>query len=569
MLSLFSIASAIVLAQVALAQQPAPSAQAEGTERKAATVSGVVVNQQSGEPLRRADVTLMPVVGGRTAAGPMRMGPEGPSGTKRAATDQTGKFTITGVEPGRYQLSAQRQGYLQGRYGARKPRQMGTQIEIVAGQELKDLKIELTPQAVITGRVLDEEGEPLQNIQVQVMSQGYGAAMGMGRGAGRGARRFMPQGGAATNDKGEFRITNVAPGEVILEVRPMRFNPMQAAIPGETGEMGYVATYYPGVTESSRAQKIPVAAGAELSGFDIRLQKTRVYRIKGQVIDGVTGAPLKNFMVMTVPRDSPMFFGPMGGFQRQPDGSFELRNITPGSYTLTVRGEGRNGINHRERIDVSDNVEGLVIRVMPGFELTGQVIAKDPSKLTVSSVRVQVTDADTGMGFFGGGSTKDDGTFTVESVGSGRYRVNVFLQDGFVESIKVGDQEVLGKDFEISGGTAPPVKVYVSHESGTATVSAMKDDQPATSGSVIVLPRDKDLRVQPFVKVGPLDQTGSVTIRGLAPGEYVAFAMEDLEYGFWDDDEVMKKIESKGAKVSVEKNGTHALQLKLTEMPTT
>jgi len=552
-----------------LAQQPAAPTQAEGTEQKTATVSGIVVNQQSGEPLRRADVTLMPVQGGRTAAGPRAGGPEGPAGTRRAATDQTGKFSISGVEPGRYQLSAQRQGYLQGRYGARKPRQMGTQIEIAAGLELKDLKIELTPQGVITGRVLDEEGEPLQSIQVQVMSQGYGAAMGMGRGAGRGARRFMPQGGSATNDKGEFRITNVAPGEVILEVRPMRFNPMQQTLPGESGEMGYVATYYPGVTDAARAQKIPVAAGAELSGFDIRLQKTRVYRIKGKVIDGVTGAPVKNFMAMTIPRDSPAFFGPMGGgFQRQPDGSFELRNVTPGSYTLNVRGEGRNGINHRERIDVSDNVEGLVIRVMPGVDIAGQVIAKDPSKLTVSSVRVQVTDADTGMGFFGGGSTKDDGTFTVESVGTGRYRINAFLQDGYIESIKVGEQETLGKDFEIAGGTAPPVKVYVSHESGTVTASAMNNDQPATTGSVVLLPRDKDLRVQPFVKVSPVDQSGSCTLRGLAPGEYIAFAMEELEYGFWDDDEIMKKIESKGVKVSVEKNGTHALQLKLTELPT-
>src|SRR5258707_11314787 len=118
------------------------------------------------------------------------------------ATDNDGKFLFDDVVPGRYSLSSDKAGFVSGRYGARSTNSPGTQINVSAGQEMKDLVILLTPQGVITGRVTDQDGDPVRGVQITVLRTGYP----------RGRRQFVPAGGASTDDQGNFRAGNLAPG---------------------------------------------------------------------------------------------------------------------------------------------------------------------------------------------------------------------------------------------------------------------------------------------------------------------------------------------------------------------
>src|SRR4051794_10859481 len=100
------------------AQQTAAVDQA----KKNAVLEGKVVNSKTGEPLRKVSLTLRPMGGpGTTGAGAMT-----PAAPYAATTDAEGKFKLDNVEPGRYMLSAERQGFVGQQYGARKNRMGGT-----------------------------------------------------------------------------------------------------------------------------------------------------------------------------------------------------------------------------------------------------------------------------------------------------------------------------------------------------------------------------------------------------------------------------------------------------------
>jgi hypothetical protein len=87
-------------------------------------------------------------------------------GLYASVTDDQGNFVFENVKPGSYVLNAEHQGYIDGYFG-----EAGSEpikIKLTPGQTLSDIKIELTPQAVITGRVVNEDGDPWTHASVNM-----------------------------------------------------------------------------------------------------------------------------------------------------------------------------------------------------------------------------------------------------------------------------------------------------------------------------------------------------------------------------------------------------------------
>ena len=130
----------------------------------------------SGDLVRKATVRLQGT-GGQ---------PGQPPASYSETTDNAGKFVFEDVAPGRYMLSAEKPGFVTARYGARSNTSPGTQLNLTAGMEMKDLAIKMTPQGVIAGKVLDQDGDPVVSVQVQAMRYAYV----------RGRKQLLPTGGA-------------------------------------------------------------------------------------------------------------------------------------------------------------------------------------------------------------------------------------------------------------------------------------------------------------------------------------------------------------------------------------
>jgi hypothetical protein len=550
--------TSLVLLTLLTAQAPAAAAETE----KPGAIRGTVIHAITKEPVRRADVTLQPMMrpGGSGGAGIIIAGGM-PPGAK-AVTDAEGNFQFTGVTPGTYFLRAERSGFIPAQYGSRGRGAPGVQLTVRAGQELTGLRIEMTPQAVISGRVFDEEGEPMPN--VMVMAIHADSAQSAPRRAGRGFTGFGGQ--AQTDDRGQFRLHNLAPGKYILQVTPGRWGGAPVMGPtNESGEeMGYVNTYYPGVTDVAQATKLSAEAGAEISGMDVRLKRLRVFRVRGQVLDPL-GQPAKNYFVSIMPKG--IFFGPLVAqqFYPMPNGGFEIRNLVPGSYRVLVRSNmaSGDGLSYTGELEMGpQDVEGLILRLQTPVSVKGSVSQPAEQKLDLTSMRVMLQGDVPFMQRTGPPLVKDDGTFEVENVPPGKYRLNLNVPTGgYIESIHYGDLDVTAGEFEVTS-TPAPVRVVVRPGGATVSGVLLHDGKPA-AGLVYLIPADPARRSQQSVRSAVPDQTGAFTLNNLRPGDYLAYALAEADWGIWDDPDEFRAIESKAKKLSLKATSRESIELTL------
>src|SRR5262249_16280925 len=156
----------------------------------------------------------------------------------------------------------------------------------------------LMPHGVIAGRIVDEDGEPLNNVMVQCMIYGYS----------RGKRQLMGQDGTNTNDLGEFRLYGLKPGKYILSATYQSQNQPIVERPAANGkpaaqapEERYATTYYPNTTRSDNASQIEIIPGAVMNGINMTLARIRTVRVKGHMNVGQAANGRRNVNIMLMP----------------------------------------------------------------------------------------------------------------------------------------------------------------------------------------------------------------------------------------------------------------------------
>src|SRR5580765_2196104 len=172
-------------------QQPArdTSAQPKDTPPPpAGRITGRVLAADNGRPVKRARVFA-------TAA-------ELPGG-RGMLTDDSGVFDLTELPAGRYSLSVSKSGFVALSYGQRRPLQAGTPLQLADGQQMKGIEFQLPRGSVISGHVLDEDGDAMPGVMVRVMRYQYL----------QGEKRLTPAGTGQTDDKGLYRVWGLMPGD--------------------------------------------------------------------------------------------------------------------------------------------------------------------------------------------------------------------------------------------------------------------------------------------------------------------------------------------------------------------
>src|SRR6202011_1394836 len=339
------------------AEPPAPVVKPEDK----CSIEGAVLNAATGEALKKVNVVARPL--GRPGSGA--------GAGASAVLDAAGHYKIEGIDPGRYTLMANRTGFVNQTYGAKGPNRPGTPLTLTPGQNMKDATFKLTPHGVVTGRVLDEDGDPMANVMLQCQRYVYN----------RGKKQLMPAGGGNTNDLGEYRIFGLAPGKYYLsaQYRAMDFNP-NVSNSRKDYEEGYATVYYPNSLTVDAAAPLEVAPGAQIRGIDVTLTKTRTIRIRGQVISGATNKPVRNASVSLNPREGSMAMMNRG-FARGLDakGNFELHGVMPGSYFVIAQifEDNKQSIAKIPVDAGTSNINGVRIVVNPTPDLKGRVIVED------------------------------------------------------------------------------------------------------------------------------------------------------------------------------------------------
>jgi hypothetical protein len=129
--------------------------------------------------------------------------------------------------------------------------------------------------------------------------------------------------------------------------------------------------------------------------------------------------------------------------------------------------------------------------------------------------------------------------------------------------VQWGGRERLGQTLDFAGGFAGPLQIVLGTDGGTFEAAVLRDDKPAADATVVLLAADPDGRFPETTQSGESDSAGHVSLKDIAPGDYLAFAWEKVEEGQWLDAAFLKPFENQAARVTVHPKGSEKAQLRL------
>jgi protocatechuate 3,4-dioxygenase beta subunit len=517
-----------------------------------ATLRGRVFAADTGQALRKAQVRILQQMEA-PAAGPVILARE----NRLATTDAQGVYEFKELRAGRYMITASKGSYVQLQYGQTRPTEPGKPIQILDNQTIERVDFSLPRGGVITGRILDEFGEPLSDVQVAPQRFQYA----------QGQRRLVPAGRfTSTDDLGEFRIFGIAPGQYYLQATWRAQNPMG---PNNDERTGYAPMFFPGTLDVAQAQRLTIAVGTEVSDVVMTMKPVKAIRVTGTVVDS-QGRPMSGMLMFT--QSSGFGFTNMAAMIR-PDSTFNLNGVAPGDYVLRAQQMGNPQESEvaiaRITVGTEDVTDLRLVAAKPTI-VRGRVIVDPaamsslPPRLTLSATPVQPMPM---MGM-APAPVQEDMTFELKSA-PGVYRLNLATagMGWTIRSVRLNATDVTDAGFEIKGsqeigGLEVELTNKLTTISGLVTNArgdALKDY------STIVFAQDSARWTgnTRYMSVGRPDQDGRFKISGLPPGDYYIIALDRLDTGEAGDPEFLERIRTKASRLSLDEGETKTLDLKI------
>jgi hypothetical protein len=513
-------------------------------------VSGMVIRKTDSAPLKNATVQLS--------------NGEDRDHTIATKTGVDGHFELRNVPAGQYKLSASRNGYVEYEFGQKKPNDPGATFTLRSGQSMSDLIFKLGRAAVITGRIFDEDGEPMNNAVVTAMRQVYT----------EGEKEYEEIDRQGSNDLGEYRIQSLAPGRYIVSAQAPSWDHIvgdrEYSANGKTvPEKGYPKIYYPSATDSGKATSVEVKEGDEITSIDIFMKEVPVYRIRGRVVNTIgNGKSGRTGLSLTRRTGKWQWDFESWTSTKKSDGTFEVPEVAPGEYTLIAfaNEEGKNYSAQEDVEVVNGDVEGITIVIGKGVEIQGRVIWDGKVSLGGDDEVVEAVPRQAGQIGALQARVEDDQTFRMKDVPQGAFDLRIVgpSKDCYIEEMRQSENVLDEDTLRVGKGEPGSITIVVNSRGarlkGTVT---SEESLPVAGVWVVAVPEEAKRKVRRLFKTVTTDQNGQYELRGLAPGKYKLFSWDGAERGAWEDEDFLKPFEEKGVTVEVVDGDAKAADLSL------
>ena len=527
-----------------------------------ASISGMVVRAGTNEPLARATVTLTREAARWVAIDESDASTTSNVYTARMTTDEAGRFAIR-VPAGRYALSAAKDGFVPLEYGRRGTNALGS-VLVLSDRRIEDLILPLVPAGAISGSVSGPSGDILAAVSVQAYRLRY-------TWNGRRLQRVQT---VLTNDLGEFRLFGLNPGMYYVAATYSEQAQRAASTGGvrltpnlSNPDEGYPTFYFPDSTSPNQAQPVRVAPGLDPVRLNISLKDTRRFMVHGRAF--ITPGPSQKPPIDVAFQAAEILFEPELGSAKVKGGccSVEFQfKAAPGDYVLAASAE--SGDRHWGadvvRVTVIDrNVENLEIPLYPGVDVSGRISSdRGGTDLTGTEIRLVSTHGDGAWSNAVLIATRD-GAFTLREVTPGEYDVLVSAPLGaYVRSIS-GRGGMFGP-LRIEPGSLNRVDIVMSSSGGAVEGRAItQSGDPLAAAQIVLVPEGQFRRRQDRYLLAGTDAAGHFEIGVIPPGNYTAFAFEEIEPGAYYDPEFSRRFAGIGLPVRAEQNGRSTIELKV------
>jgi hypothetical protein len=532
-------------------------------------ISGTVVEAEGGEAVRKAIVTL-------TLEG------SSPARWATARTDSSGQFQFDGLPAGTYSLRATKAEQGTAVYGAKSVRELGDKITLAEGEIRGGITLRFLHAASISGRVFDSEGEPVADANVSLMK----------RGRNLGAPILVNYRNASVDDRGEYRFTNIDPGNYYIHVSPsggLRFGPTP-----DKGQPFLVDQYYGGTRDSKDAAPVPVRGDDHLTGLDFRLSSEAAAEIHGQVL-GVPAEPesepqptatsstsitfVRNGtfasggraggrgVQVSISRAEPGERSSMGTMTQGPEHRFEISGMAAGRYRVEATFQsGGKTYGASQIFDLHPGPGDIVLTLAPGVEIQGTLRVE--GQAPPGAIHVGLRPAE--MGARRNNLTAEvraDGHFSIAQVFPGEWQLILNgVPPGFLKSARLGDKDVRFTPFEIGSSNDAALNVVVSMH--TAAVDGEIDAGPldASRAGIVIARADQLHTFTRFYYSAEADAKGKFHLKGIAPGKYKIFALEKMEAESFKNPEAVDSLDDLGETIDLAEGATAEAHPKLIPM---
>ena len=581
-------------------QQPARDTSARPADTPPAAtgrISGRVVASDTGKPIKRARVFI-------NAA-------ELQGGGRGVLTDDLGVFDFTELPAGRYTVNVSKSGFVNLSYGQRRPLQAGTPLQLADGQQLRNVDFQLPRGSVLGGRILDEDGEPMAGVQVRVMRYQYL----------QGDRRLTPAGTGQTDDRGQYRVWGLMPGDYYVNAMARVMMPFGGpggpggqggrggpagrgggalppgvadrlaavgvgggniaalgAMPGGNDQdtVNYAPTYYPGVTAVNDARAVTIGLSQELLDINFSMQLVKMSRISGRVTnpDGspVTSGNINLALDATVGRGNQI--GANLGGRIQWDGAFAINAVPPGRYTLRARGDDSETPQYAAlplTVNGADVTDVSVV-LTPGATLNGVVTFPSAATAPPDVTQFRITAPSSDASFSGpqpNARLNKDGTFTLSGVPAGPHLIRPAgnSRGWSLKSVTVSGRDVTDTPIELrSGETLGGIAVTFTDKVNEISGTVLNDQgAPGSEYTILAFSTDPSFwrpQSRQIATTRP-DQTGHYRLRTLPPGEYYVVTVDPAEQGEWFEPAYLEEHRLAASRVTLAEGDVKTVDFKI------
>jgi protocatechuate 3,4-dioxygenase beta subunit len=568
-------------------------AQAGNPQRETTSViiQGRVVDAVGGEAVADAQVTLAPQVQelGPGVQRPVRSRVPNPS----VLTGANGQFVLENLAPGRYVLQARKSGYTGGFYGQYHPAGGYQVFDLHEGEVAANITLRLWRQSVITGTVRSPSGSPVGATVVQAF------LLSPTSGGVELQASLYP---SRTDDRGEYRLTNLDPGRyLVCAVPPDNSSPRNAGLTTQIGLPARLAecrAFFPGAMLPTQATTVSISLpGQTVPGVDISVPDS----ISGQVISGrIEGFPsscpdAKIRVVLAesssdLPEGLEMAVAPVasGGsfrFPVLPKGTYFIRGICVPQPDSSLPGliikQTASGIRPRpdtrtavarlpkerlmwfsERVEVGDQpTRPLVLQMQEGAVVSGRVLLDSEMQSSMTSddliaIPVFARASRNGWNLEGTqlGRVEADGRFISPALPPGKYLVLPMEHgDWYTETETLGGRDVKNEGINLANRDIQDVMVTLTrrraHLEGVVRDGAGK---PRSDAVIYFFPAER--RNWEFGEIRELrpNRAGEYSTP-LYAGTWVFAAAVGNPPVSWLDWTFLQSLEPRGKKVTLAK----------------
>jgi hypothetical protein len=513
----------------AQAQAPAPEVERMQIPSGPYRIAGTVVNAKDGGSLARSRITIAD-----------------------AKNRQSVQFIITGangrfefhVPAGKYSLSGAKRGFITADYNQHE--QFSTAIVTGADLDTENLILRLAPNAALTGRVLDESGEPVRHAQVQVYRETHF----------QGVSRTLPFQSDRTDDQGRYEITPLDEGTYFVSaeatpwyvIHPSSIAASPPVPPAQVDsslDVAYPMTYYGDATEAEDATPIPVRGGDRLEA-DIHLNPVPALHLIVHIPeDGTHGSGFPSlqkaaFDGLNQAESNNVQYVAAGGL-------YEMTGVAAGRYTVQMPGSGATEVNlsSNGELDVSSGSPTSTIKATVRIAGAASLPSQLPSQLQIAlrdgQGRVdQATEVD----------AKGEANFS--NLVAGKYDVVAGSSTQRYSVVRIASEAGATSGHTLTVPPGSSLAIILSLVGGSATVEGFaKRAGNASSGVMVVLvPKNPEANHDRFRR-DQSDLDGSFSLPNVIPGSYTIIAIEngwDLD---WSEPAVLARYLKSGQRIEV------------------